>query len=640
MNPSSGLRVSGGKWRRTGVFLSSLVVLFLTAGPGPVVAAPPLRGTPAGAAPRSASAAGLAVDGLPSFDTQPAASDLLLKKEDIDKGDALAAFAEGILAEFSDEGSDPDKAFEAYQRAFNLDPGYTELAVKIAYEFARRGDVASGINALKDAIKYSPKEPLPYLYLSQLYAKYLKKPEVGQKYAQQALDLNPNNFAAYLALYEIYSDLGQQKKADATIDRALKLENKDVQFWLQLGEFYTRLLLKDDGSTAPEEIAKLNAVYQKALPLAAENAEALTKVADFYARSGQVKEAIPLYLKVIGLKSASRPDATLASVRDKLAKSFRAAGQRDEAIAMLQKLIKENPLRYETYELLAELFEEKNDMEGALLNYQQTLLLNPGQPLNHLRVGEMQFRLKKYDKAIETLTEARKRFPGLPQITYLLAISLSQAKQHQPAITAFEEAVHEAENTQQDMLNGQFYFTFGAAAEQAGLPDKAAELLQKSIELDPGGSTLGNPGAAYNYLGYMWTDRGEKLDEASDLIRRALEMEPENPAYIDSMGWWYFKKGEPQKAVEFLEKAASTIQPEDAVVFDHLGDAHAAMNDIPKALIFWKKAAALEPENKTFTDKIERAKQKLASHKPAAAPASAEAAATATVSPAAVQPAE
>jgi tetratricopeptide (TPR) repeat protein len=110
----------------------------------------------------------------------------------------------------------------------------------------------------------------------------------------------------------------------------------------------------------------------------------------------------------------------------------------------------------------------------------------------------------------------------------------------------------------------------------------------------------------------MWVDRGMKLDEGAGLIRKALQMEPDNPAYIDSLGWYYFKKGELAQAVETLKKAATTIQPEDAVVDEHLGDAYSASNDTPHALDYWQRALAIDKDNKEIAVKIAGARQKLA----------------------------
>src|SRR5205085_4631423 len=109
---------------------------------------------------------------------------------------------------------------------------------------------------------------------------------------------------------------------------------------------------------------------------------------------------------------------------------------------------------------------------------------------------------KKYDKAVEMLQQAQKKFPDLPFITYGLALALSQAKRHEEALAAFAQAQTDAESRNEELLNASFFFSYGAAAEQAGKLDKAAELLKRSIELDPTSSWGEHPGTGCNYLGY------------------------------------------------------------------------------------------------------------------------------------------
>jgi tetratricopeptide (TPR) repeat protein len=536
--------------------------------------------------------------------------DLLLPPEEERKADALAAFVDGLIAE---ENADGDRTLAAFQKVLNLDPGYTELAVKVAYEQARRGDVDQGISTLKDAIKARPKDPEPCLFLSQLYSRYLRKPDQAQKYAQKALDLDPKNFGAYRTLHELYATTNQPKKADAILEKAASVETDDPHYWIQLAELYTKVLLKEDGSGSPESLKKLNSALEKALAAAKDDPLIIARVADFHVLSRQVKSAIPLYLSVLKLRKNAPPELAIATVQDKLARSFRINGQRDEAIAILQELIKDNPLRYESYELLGELHEEKGEFEKALANYQQALLIDGSQPINHLRVADMLLKSKDVTRAVTVLQDARKKFPDLPQFTYSLAVALSQAKRYQEAVPLFEEALHEAEEKQQEMLNAAFYFSYGAASERAGLFEKAGELLRKSIALDPA-----NAAEAYNYLGYMWVEKGENLDEAGDLIRRALEMDPDNAAFIDSLGWYHFKKGEYEKALEQLLKAAELMKPEDAVVFEHVADTYARLKKMPEALAYWQRAAALDPENKAVREKMESAKQKITLNPPGA----------------------
>jgi len=555
-------------------------------------------------------------DVVPAPDQHQApAKDLLLKPEDEKKADALASFIDGNIAE---DNAEVDRALEDYKKVLAVDPAAkirtdddsgTEmlLAAKVAFELARRGDPAAGIDVLKDTAKAAPNDPMACYFLSQIYAKFLRKYDVALKYADQALNLDPTNFLFYVTNYELQLNLGQGKKAVETLDRASKLQSNDAQFCLKLSELYVHAMVKDDGTSAPDDLKKMNVLFQKTLSLAKDDPAIIGRVADFYVLTKQIKDAIPLYAKTLDLKKNPN-DPQLTAVREKLASSYIATNRNDEAIKVLEELIKHDPLRAGSYETLGQLYAQKGDLEKALASYQQTLLLKPNQPLNYLRVSDMMFQLKKFDKAVELLQDTRKKFPDLPRVTYALAQALSLAKKHQEAITVFEEAKGEAQNSESEMLDGNFYFDYGAAAEQAGMIQKAADLFKKSIDLDPS-----NAAKAYNYLGFMWVDRGQNLDEAGSLIKRAVDMEPDNGAYIDSLGWYYYKKGEPEKALAALLKAAVNIKPEDATVYDHIGDTYQKLGNAAQALVYWQKAVALDPDNKQIAEKIEGAKQKVTS---------------------------
>ena len=555
-------------------------------------------------------------DAFPS-PNRPPAPDLALKAEDEKKADAFASFAQGFVAE---ENSDQEKMLESYRKALELDPGNPELAVKVAYELARRNDPSAAIQVLKDAIKAAPREPLPCVYLSQLYAKNLNKPDLAIKYAEQALALAPDNFAALQAVYELYAANGQEKKADQLLERAAKSAGTAPKYWVQLGELQQRLWLKEDGSAEPAQLQKMNAAFRKAGEIGKGDAQILTKVADYFVLSKQVKEAIPFYLAILALKPDDN-DAPLNNVRDKLARSFLVTDQRDEAIRQLEDIVKETPLRFETYELLGELYLQKVETGGsgkepdpnldkALANFENGLRLDGADPASHERLALLLIRAKppRYDRAIDILQAARKKFTDRPALSYLLGIALSQAKRHNEALAAFSDAQALAETNREELLNAEFYFSYGAAAEQAGLFDKAAELLKRSIELDA------NNAQSYNYLGYMWADRNEHLDEAGELIKKAIALEPDKGEYLDSLGWFYFRKGDFDRALKELLHAQENVlleeQKDDATVLDHIGEAYLKLGKTAEALSAWQKSLAIE-ENKKVAEKIEAAKQKL-----------------------------
>jgi tetratricopeptide (TPR) repeat protein len=551
-----------------------------------------------------------------SFVPTPA-PDLALQPENTRKANALADFVEGTRLE---ENAEMDNALAAYQRVLTFDPGFAELALRVATLLSRQEDYPRAIDVLKDAIKARPKEAGPYLQLSFIYAKYLRKPDQAVKYANQAIALEPLNFEAYQRLYEIEASTGQPQKALMALDRAANVKSTEPAFWIRLGKLYATIIFKSETEPKPEDIKRVNGFFEKAVANAGEDAAALKEVADYYAASQQIQEAIPLYLRVLELQ----PDDLNA--REKLATGFALTNQRDKAIAMLEELIRKQPAKYQPYELLAQLFDEagrsleranqseqaKAQFTKAAANYEQSLLINPTRANTYLRLAELLIvPLKDSERAAKLLAEARQRFPGVPEFTYFLGIAQREAKHPQQAVITFEEAVNEAQQANDEVLNARFYFDYGAAADQAALYDKAADLFRKAISLDPA-----NSAEACNYVAFMWAEHNMHLDEAEEMVGRALQFDPDNGAYLDTLGWIHYRKGKFDDALNELLRAAQNLTKADPIVLEHIGDTYAKLNRVPQALDYWQKAIALSPENKLLAEKIEKTKTTISQGPP------------------------
>src|SRR5262249_41067782 len=138
-------------------------------------------------------------------------------------------------------------------------------------------------------------------------------------------------------------------------------------------------------------------------------------------------------------------------------------------------------------------------------------------------------------------------------------------------------------------LNEDFFFQIGAAYERTGDLATAEQYFDKCLRLAP------DSAEAQNYLGYMWAEHGIKLEQARELIEKAVKKEPKNGAYLDSLGWVLFKLNQPQKALDYELKAVELTEEPDATVFDHLGDIYSALSQHEKAREAWTKALSLEP---------------------------------------------
>ena len=165
---------------------------------------------------------------------------------------------------------------------------------------------------------------------------------------------------------------------------------------------------------------------------------------------------------------------------------------------------------------------------------------------------------------------------------------------------AFEEAHLMSQSNPNIRLESDFYFYYGAACERNGEFERSVNLFKKAIELNP------DYADAYNYLGYMYADKGINLDESLKLIEKAISYEPNNGAFIDSLGWIYYKLGKYDQALVELQKAVDLIK-DDAVVFDHLGDVYQKLGKRDEAAIQWQKAFQHDPKNEAVLKKLKDA---------------------------------
>jgi tetratricopeptide (TPR) repeat protein len=146
-------------------------------------------------------------------------------------------------------------------------------------------------------------------------------------------------------------------------------------------------------------------------------------------------------------------------------------------------------------------------------------------------------------------------------------------------------------------------FALAASLERSGQWDKSVEQFRLLLAKTP------DDAGSLNYLGYMFADRGVHLQEAKELITKAVNQDPTSGAFKDSLGWVYFKLGELEPAEKYLTEAAR-LDPNDATVQEHLGDLRRTLGDQLEAARAYRRALALGPDEEGQKERIEN---KLAS---------------------------
>jgi tetratricopeptide (TPR) repeat protein len=165
-----------------------------------------------------------------------------------------------------------------------------------------------------------------------------------------------------------------------------------------------------------------------------------------------------------------------------------------------------------------------------------------------------------------------------------IQVDIAQVYEESKRWSDAEQAIHAAEKIQPDASGKEMTgFLLGAILERQKKYDQAEEQFRKVIEVNPKNSST------LNYYGYMLADRGIRLPEATELIKRALAEDPNNAAYQDSLGWAYFKADRLTESEELLRQAA-TRESHDPTILSHLGDLYAKMGKDGLAEAQWQKS--------------------------------------------------
>jgi len=211
-----------------------------------------------------------------------------------------------------------------------------------------------------------------------------------------------------------------------------------------------------------------------------------------------------------------------------------------------------------------------------------------------------QIELGKPKEALTTLEKARQKFAQNFTLEFYTGLAYSRLKAYAEAVRHFIAAEVIAKATSPVQLNEAFYFRLGAACERKGDYEQAEKYFEKCLELAP------NSPEACNYLGYMWAERGVKLEKARELIEKAVKAEPKSAAYLDSLAWVLFKLGDAKAALPYVLQAVELSEEPDATLYDHLGDIYAALKEADKAVEAWRKSVSVEA-NEAVQKKIEAA---------------------------------
>ncbi len=411
--------------------------------------------------------------------------------------------------------------------------------------------------------------------------------------------------------------LGGMGQTDAALEKVAGLSGPD---WFEVFKAYHSALLAEvagETDLAGEFYAQAYELDTRALRIvqgwsghlarAGRTEQALTVLAEF---SGVVPNH-PLVLGAAGeIANGGVPEPIASDVREGAAEVLYGIGSalgsesgEEFAAIYLQLALHLAPDRPLAILSLADFYEKVEDSVRAVEAYER---IPEDSPLR--RNADVQRALNLND--LERVEEAREVLERLieenPEDAGAIVALGNVLRSHEMFAEAAETYTLAIDQIEEPgPQHWSIYYFRGIAHERSKQWDLAEPDLKKALELNPEDPHV------LNYLGYSWVDQGQRLDEALDMIARAVRLRPNDGYIVDSLGWAYYRLGRYEEAVSELERAVE-LRPEDPVINDHLGDAYWKVGRRLEARFQWYHARDLDPEPDELEGILEKIENGLA----------------------------
>ncbi|MGH9328288.1 MAG: tetratricopeptide repeat protein [Terriglobia bacterium] len=514
------------------------------------------------------------------------------------------------------------KAIGEYEAIIRTDPSDTRSTIMLGRLYGLDNQAAKAEETFKKVLANNPDSTTALNYLGKLYIdqeqypaaiSFLEKiPQaqrgpstlgmLGLAYSETgdythavadfkaALEMDPENVDVRHQYADALMRSGNIKEARSEFEKVLQVNPQD-------GTAYLRLAQIDQAAgnfdAAGKELSQAGKLLPGDLEVAFQEA-LLQNALGNSDKASQILERLLAQTKSANGHYSGGDASNRATFLERLGLIYRSQEKYDQAITTFRQIIdlgeaqapRGEGLVVETLRLEGKPQQALQEATNALAKYpkSRSLIL-----LHATLLGEQ----GHVNEAVNRLRDLLKTSGGHDaQVELAIVQVYSQAKRYRAAQAVLEKLLQQPDLSSSNRETAQFFL--GSVYEREKKYDLAERQFKSVLAADPLNS------AAFNYLGYMMADRGVKLDQSVEYIKKALQLEPNNAAYLDSLGWAYYKMARYDLARSPLEKAAKLLS-NDPTVLEHLGHLYLKMGNQTGAAAEWKRALREWP-NSSDTD--------------------------------------
>ena len=514
--------------------------------------------------------------------------------------------------------NDLQKAESEFKTAVKLQPDSEEVVTTLAYLYNELGDTARAAQVLS-SVPNTERSAKLYSALGYTYEQQKEYKNAIEAY-RHAIELDRDNLDAIRGLAQNLLNDGQ---ADAALEQYKVIADanpEDAQTYVRIAEIYRK---QGKFDLALEHLKKAETMVQ-------DSVEVPYNIAAIYQAQGRYDEAIPIMRDL--LKKSEKPDgkysngekSNRAVFLERLGTIYREQGNNQAAIETFREIValgdSENIER--GYQEIIDTWREAKEWQKATDVAKEAVQKLPTSRDLKMVLAAQQADMGDADKALKDVRAMLKGDANANSSSNSnsddrqVYITLAQINTRLRRFSDAEQALDKAEQLSTKTEDKEYiWFLRGSTFEREKHYAEAEEQFKKVLASDP------EHASALNYLGYMLADQNMKLEEALGYIKHAVDLDPANGAYLDSLGWAYFRLGKYELAEDNLLKASQKINT-DPTVHDHLGDLYQKTGRLKLAATHWERAlsewsrtiaAEVDPGDVTRVQKkLDSAKMKLA----------------------------
>ena len=471
----------------------------------------------------------------------------------------------------------------------------------------------------KLAVDGEPQNKWYRLKLAQIYRRAGEN-DATLRELNTLLDMHPGDFDVLFMLADTYRDYGEFVRSNQVLDDILKLRGGDISVLMMKFRNYEALAVPDSAIAQLEEIRELDP----------DNLEMLNLLGEYYANYGSEDEAKEILNNALE-RNARDPQSliNLASIYLDEQK-WDSAGtllsnfvsdpliqpeQKMNIARFLYSRTQQNPqniqLRIETegvldaftetdqdygpaFSLSGEFYAQMEQPERALELLEKANELLPEDEIAWRQRLQLLLSQQEYERVIEVGKQAHESVPEDAFIQFFVGSAYMLTDQNEAAVEWLENATRAPARRP---FKSIIYSTLGDVRGNLGNHERSDEAYELALRYD-----AENDNAMNNYA-YNLSVRGEKLERAKELALKAIEVAPENAAYLDTVGWVYFKLEDYERARRYIKASIDTGEA-SAEVYEHLGDVYEQLGNMDEARKWWEQALENDPERIHLKEKI------------------------------------